>query len=269
MSNYRKFVCCVLAMSLIGCSDADLLNIQDIQKADKERKKAVQRQEQLFERERSKAKEERDRAGVFLVAGIAVAALTGGSSTNGSEPPPPPPADTFGSRLGFMTEIFDKTRYRVPNVTSPGTAVPESGQATYSGIAGLKTDPGSLDNFAVGKMELTADFAQNTFSGRISDFLDPADQPVSGSITISNGVITNQDQVMYPNRDDSVSADLAGNIVVNSVDTSVTGTMSGGFREGQEPEPISPLGPGYLNGNINLNTLTLLPLYGSFTTARR
>jgi hypothetical protein len=266
MSNYRKFVCCVLAMSLIGCSDAEM---EAMQKQQKEEKKAAQRQEQLAERERSKAKQERDRAGVILVAGVAVAALTGGSSTNGRRPPPPPPppADTFGSRLNSMNAIFDKTQYRIPGqiCPCPGAKAPASGQATYSGSAALKTDQMSVENFAIGKMELTADFAQNTFSGRMSDFLDPSSKPVAGLITISEGVITNQSS----NRDDSVSAKLQGNIVVMGNDTSVTGTMSGSFREGQEPEPISPSGPGYLNGNIDLNPTTPLPLFGSFATARQ
>lgn len=261
MSKYSGLVSCVLAMSLLGCeSQVDAFLAEGDAKA-----KAAAEADAKAE---AKAPDS-GKSGVVLVAGLAAAALAGGSSAKSTQPPPPS-AETFNGRLNSMTTVSQKTRYRVgPGIPSPGAVAPASGRATYAGNANLRTVLASSDHFAVGKMELTADFEQNTFSGRISDFLDPADRSLSGTITISNGVITNEDQQTYPYSDDRVSADLGGNIYVNGVDTSVTGTLSGGFREGQQPEPISPLGPGYLNGNINLNSATPLPLYGSFTTTRQ
>lgn len=260
MSKYNRIVLCVVSLCLLGCSDDDIAAILKEQKA---QKKAAEQESLRAER--------REEQNIFAIAGLGVAALIGGSSANQSaSPTPPAQSDTYSARLTSMSNVSETTRYRVgPNTPSPGASVPASGQATYSGNASLRTVLNSTDHFAIGKMELTADFAQSSFSGRIYNFLNPSDQAVSGLLTISNGVISEGDQQTYPYRDDYVNADITGNIFVNGVDTSVTGTMSGNFREGREPEPILPAGPGYVTGNISLNQQSQSPIYGGFTTTRQ
>lgn len=268
MSKYNRIVWCVVCFCLLGCSDEEAALFL---KSQKEQQAAAAQEKSDAEQERIRAKR-REEQNLVAFVGLGVAALIGGSSANqsASPPPPPPQSDTYSARLASMSNVSDTTRYRIgPNTPSPGASVPASGQATYSGNASMRTVLNSIDHFAIGKMELTADFAQSSFSGRIYNFLNPSDQAVSGLLTISHGVISDVDQQTYPNRDDYVNADITGNIFVNGVDTSVTGTMSGNFREGRQPEPIWPAGPGYVTGNIGLNQQSQSPIYGGFTTTRQ
>ncbi len=176
-----------------------------------------------------------------------------------------------------MADIGARTRYRIgEGVPNPGAEIPGSGQATYIGNANLYPGTEVFDqnyvkpaDFAIGKVQLTADFSTGTISGKIDDFLSPSDQAIQGSISISNGVITNVDQQAFPNRDDSIDADLSGNIDLNGVNTGVAGTMSGSFRE---ETPVNlPSGPGFLNGNITLNTQETVPwlIWGGFYTEKQ
>jgi hypothetical protein len=251
-----------------ACDVSDIAEWAGEQKA--EEQKAEQKRLKLAGNTQ-RSQEVEDRAAGNIITGFATLILASGSSKrSGTTSPPPAPADSFSSRRSSMGNTFNKTQYRFQSGTpSPGAEVPASGQATYTGDASLKRswpDPA----FAIGKMELTADFSQNTISGRIDNFLNPSDQNVPGSILLSNGVIINNDQgnVQYQYTDDEISANLSGNIDLDGVNTAVTGTLSGNFREGQVPEPISPSGPGYITGNINLTTSTI-PLVGSVTVARR
>lgn len=262
--------CAVIASLLSACDVSDVTEWagEQIVEGQKDRQKRLKR---AGNTQQSQEQEDRE-AGNIITGFAALVLLNGSSKRSGTTSTPPAPADSFSSRQSSMGNISSKTRYRFPsgNPASPGAAVPASGQATYTGDASLKRswpDPA----FAIGKMELTAHFSQNTISGRIDNFLNPSDQSVPGSILLSNGYITNIDQglAQNQNRDDEIDANLAGNIDLDGVNTAVTGTITGSFREGQVPEPISPSGPGYITGNINLTTSTTIPLYGSFTVARR
>jgi hypothetical protein len=169
-----------------------------------------------------------------------------------------------------MGDVSTRTRYRIgPGTPSPGANAGASGTAVYEGHANIRADLFSAESFAIGKARLEADFSQNTISGRIDRFLDPADAPLTGTITLSNGTITRTDKTATPYQDDRISANLAGDLDVGGTTTQVSGTISGGFREGQEPEPISPAGAGYITGNINLTTAGSQPLYGGFTVTRQ
>ena len=187
-----------------------------------------------------------------------------------SNEPAKPAADTFAARHTAMGDTYTRTRYRYGSgIPSPGANAAASGTAVYEGNAGIRTVNLAATNDAIGKARIEADFTQNTISGQIDRFLDPSDAPVNGSMTLANGKITRADRPNYPYQDDSVSADLSGNLDVSGSNTTVTGTLSGIFREGQVPEPISPSGPGYITGNINLTTGGSLPLYGNFTFTRK
>lgn len=270
MSKFSNLVSCAIIASLLSaCDVSDVTEWagEQIAEGQKDKQKRLKR---AGNTQQSQEQEDRE-AGNIITGFAALVLLNGSSKRSGTTSTPPAPADSFSSRQTSMINTFNKTKYRFQSGTpSPGAAVPASGQATYTGDASLNRslpDPA----FAIGKMELTADFSQNTISGRIDNFLNPSDQSVPGSISVSNGVITNIDQGEAQNqyRDDRIDANLAGNIDLDGVNTAVTGTMTGSFREGQVPEPISPSGPGYITGNINLTTSTPIPLYGNFTVARR
>jgi hypothetical protein len=271
MSKFSNLVSCAIIASVLGACD-----VSDISEWAGEQKAAEQKAEQKRLKRAGntqRSQEQEDLAAGNIITGFATLILASASSKrSGTTSTPSAPADSFSSRQSSMGNTYNKTQYRFPGGTpaSPGAAVPASGQATYTGDASLKRnwpDPA----FAIGKMQLTADFSQNTISGRIDNFLNPSDQSVPGSILLSNGVITNIDQgvAQNQNRDDSIDANLAGDIDLDGVNTAVSGTLSGNFREGQVPEPISPSGPGYITGNIYLTTPTTVPLYGNFTVTRQ
>lgn len=178
-------------------------------------------------------------------------------------------ANTFAGRQAAMGDVSTRTRYRFGSgIRSPGADAPASGTAVYKGNANLRMNQLSPDSFAIGQAQIDADFTQNTISGRIDNFLNPSDGAVAGTITLANGKITRANRPNDAWTDDAISADLSGNLDVSGSNTSVSGSMIGSFREGQDPEPIIPPGR-YITGNINLTTGGSVPIYGGFTATRQ
>ena len=284
MSKASKAISLFLALAcLVACAQTEEEMIADLE-AKKAREERAEQQEnarlraEAVEKERLKAEAEAEekkkkaakaRENVVTLAVVGLASVVSGGNSQKSTAPA---GDSFAARNAAMNATYDRTRYRIAQGTpSPGAEAAASGIAVYEGHANIKTDqtlPNST-SFAIGKARIEANFAQNTISGKIDRFLNPSDAPLNGSMTLANGQITRADRTNIATRDDTISADLSGNLDVSGSDTTVNGTMSGNFREGQIPEPIVPAGPGYITGNINLTTGTAQPLYGGFTVTRQ
>ena len=287
MSKASKAISLFLALAfLVACDKPDDEMIAEFKWQRAREQQAVQQENALLraeavEKERLKAEAEAEekkkkaakaakaRENVVTLAVVGLASVVSGGNSQKSTAPA---GDSFAARNAAMNATYDRTRYRIAQGTpSPGAEAAASGIAVYEGHANIKTDqtlPNST-SFAIGKARIEANFAQNTISGKIDRFLNPSDAPLNGSMTLANGQITRADRSNIATRDDTISADLSGNLDVSGSDTTVNGTMSGNFREGQIPEPIVPAGPGYITGNINLTTGTAQPLYGGFTVTRQ
>lgn len=279
MSKSSKAISLFLALSILGACDLpeeQLIAEVSSQKSRAEqvqfkenarqRAEAAEQERLKAEAEEKKKKEEQARKNVvtFVVAGLATV-VSGGKSQKAAAPA----GDTFAARNAAMNATYDRTRYRIASGTrSPGADAPASGTAVYKGNANIKTDQQSLNSFAIGQAQIDADFTQNTISGRIDNFLDPSDAALKGSIALSNGKITRADRPNDAWTDDRISADLSGDLDVSGSLTTVNGSMSGSFREGQFPESIIPPGR-YITGNIGLTTGGSVPLFGGFTVTRQ
>ncbi len=106
-------------------------------------------------------------------------------------------------------------------------AVPVTGQATYDGSLMLFVY-NEADDAVLGTVEMIADFADNTISGRAGGFYNSSEESMSGSVTFSNGEIIREDGVFF-------ATDVEGSVEFDSGRMAVDGE-SFGYLLGDEGE---------------------------------
>ena len=187
---------------------------------------------------------------LVLFGGLAVALAA--CSEAGIDGDPPAPGDPY-------TQIFDESRTLFPDVanapsTEPG-AMPDSGTARYSGVAGLSSAPiqsSYEDAELLGRIEVQAEFARATISGRMHSFHDNNDTAFGGEATLSAGRIVGT----------NFESDFAGTLTNPEGSVNVEGTLSGEFA-GTRADRMR----GLMSGTRTLSDGTG-SLYGLFVAKR-
>ncbi len=87
--------------------------------------------------------------------------------------------------------------------------LPTSGSATYEGSLLLAIATDEVDG-ALGVLEMTADFADSTISGNASNFFNPDQERVAGSVNFTNGEILEDSGGAFFTTDVSGSVTIAG-----------------------------------------------------------
>lgn len=160
------------------------------------------------------------RTATILVVFGTLSACGGGNDDNGN------------SRRGFTEQRSDGLALinTLGNTAITSSAdMPVTGTATYNGTAGFAVDATSrgltqqnltaedLDTLA--DLELNADFANSSVSGKIDNFNDFQLGKLDGSASIDNGTITGS----------TISADVSGSVRVEGSDEMLAGTLDGAF----------------------------------------
>ena len=125
-------------------------------------------------------------------------------------------------RLSALTTDFGSTPY-TPEVNM------QTGSASYTGVAniGFGTGAGMRDG-AYGELSVNVNFAADTLSGSASNFQFYDQTAASGSMTISNGVLTGTNGVSIGS---GLTADATGVVAGNTLNMDVEGHFSGAGAE--------------------------------------
>ena len=128
--------------------------------------------------------------------------------------------DGGGETVLSFTEARDRTSvmlHRLPTDVTPIGAMPDSGDATYSGFIGIESDRGTE---TYGELTLTASFADQTLRGTAENFVDEFEQHYDGALDV-NGAITGNE----------IAGDISGHLSVSDEMTlDVDATFNGSFR---------------------------------------
>jgi len=112
------------------------------------------------------------------------------------------------------------TKYENEDVT-PTSNVPTAGNATYNGVAAFGTTQSfDVQNAeALAAVSLEADFAANSISGTIDNFVDFDGERAPGSVAVTNGTIAGN----------AIEADLSGDLTIEGTSIAVGGDLAGNF----------------------------------------
>ncbi|MFV2002499.1 MAG: hypothetical protein ACC619_05910, partial [Paracoccaceae bacterium] len=128
-------------------------------------------------------------AGISSVRGfhalLPLALLVAACSDGGDDGGTTPPVDyaSYQAQSAALHALWDSV-----TVSDPST-LPVSGGATYAGVIRLDAQLGAGEVSMAGALELQASFASNSIAGTAQNFVDEADNPLAGVLTISNGAI--------------------------------------------------------------------------------
>jgi hypothetical protein len=103
--------------------------------------------------------------------------------------------------------------------------MPQTGSATFNGVAGFAEDASSEEPDAAARVEFTADFESQTVSGSFYDFTTMAeDMPaVAGTVNIENGTFVDD------GGNQGFKADLNGQLTVEDQSATLVGNTEGNF----------------------------------------
>ena len=162
------------------------------------------------------------------VMAIAVLSACGGGSTG-------------GGTLSYAQQLSGLNARLVDNRLTPERDLP-TGSATYRGIANFNLSNGSDADFNaaasgnlaalpayLGALRLDVNFANDTFSGNITNFTNYAEQRKPGQITISNGVLTGRNAAGIG---DGLTAVATGAIDGRALTMDVRGNFTGTRGQG-------------------------------------
>lgn len=110
-------------------------------------------------------------------------------------------------------------------VTDP-TTLPVSGSAAFSGIMLLDTELGAGATSTAGALNLVANFATDSISGSADNFVDDADNLMTGTLVISNGVL---DRTADTSIEYTFSSLLAGILAGGGESFVISADLSGDF----------------------------------------
>lgn len=119
----------------------------------------------------------------------------------------------YASQLASL-QTLDTTLF-TPEANLP------TGSATYRGAASFNVDNGSPTTLTgyYGELAVNVRFADDTLFGSVTNMANFDQDPVSGSISITNGVLTGNNTGIG----DGLTADASGTIDGNSLTMDVTG----------------------------------------------
>ncbi len=156
-------------------------------------------------------------------------------------------------------------------VQTPAAQIPESGQATFDGVAILGLRNGVQAMGLAGRAELNAAFAPGggTISGEIRDFagaeIDPNDLIASatarlGNMDIAQGTVAVTGGMITGNH---FTANFNGDLTYDNSDLTVAGTMEGGFfgDDASLIEAKANAETGSINVLVNQDTADAADLY--------
>ena len=180
-----------------------------------------------------------------------VAALAGcGSSTATSD------RDQFEALVARGEAISD--RYAPPRLVTTPLNMPDTGSATYTGVAAVVVETPATMTVLAGEASIVAEFGTNTLSGSMTNFIgvsgpnveNPPDAvldgatPYAGTLAVTNGTIGS---IVAS----GVSADFAGSLTGGGNVIVMNGTMIGQFIG--NPNPLGLL----MQSNDGTSTTTL------------
>ena len=117
---------------------------------------------------------------------------------------------------------------------TPSAQMPTSGSATYDGYFSGIFDPAGADPSVRvrGEASLTANFAQARLSGSVTNLQGANDTPVSGTIALSNGVISNSIAQVKGSGNVRVDAPGFPTGTAAAIDIDLLGTFAGANARG-------------------------------------
>jgi hypothetical protein len=127
-----------------------------------------------------------------------------------------------GGKDASYDEMYSRGKSLVSKFESedptPVGAMPTTGTATYSGVAGFGAET-SEQVEVMSQASLAANFATSSISGNLTNFRDYENNSIPGSVAIQNTSI-NGNQFTAP---------MNGSLTVNGAPSAVNGTMVGAF----------------------------------------
>jgi len=135
-------------------------------------------------------------------------------------------AEMRSSATSLLLEFAD------PVVFTELSNVPSSMTATYDGYAygTLAGNPSTITDTLTGSLSMSIGLASNTanISGTISNFVDDADNAVTGDLTITDGTFNRAGD---PSDDPTLSINFAGTLTDAGQDLVVGGQLQGDFLD--------------------------------------
>jgi hypothetical protein len=197
----------------------------------------------------------------FLASALFVAACGGGSSTSQTPSPtepetpsltepdtPPPPPPTFEELLTTSYDLFSSL-----GSLSQATNMPASGTASFSGVAGVR-EVGDPDPSLLSEIALSADFSDGTIDGELRNFVTSGGLPITGTLDISNGVISGN----------TIDFDMNGVLSGNGTNATVSGSSSNAGFVGDGAQGVG----GNLTGTFTPDGAPSIPVDGFFLGER-
>lgn len=153
---------------------------------------------------------------ILVMSTLLLMSACGGSGGSGNGTS----GESFASMAQRGNQLFEK--YENSDLT-PEISMPTSGTATYRGVAAYSdvADVGYIAQNAevVSNATLTANFSNDSISGKLDNFKDYENTAIPGTVNIRNGKI----------RGNEIEADLNGSVNLGGRNSSVNGDLAGGF----------------------------------------
>ena len=182
----------------------------------------------------------------MILGGTAILTLTACGGSGGSQ--------TFASLLAQGDAIADEIN--TIEFTDPST-LPASGSATYDGFIGIQA---SNLGEALGEMTLRANFATNAITGDVSNVVTADDEPLIGTLAISNGAIDRSADIAV---EYTYGADIDGQLTGEEGVFVVEGDLLGDFTD-TDYQYVE----GIVEGTVTLDQTTFPIISGGFVGER-
>jgi hypothetical protein len=194
------------------------------------------------------------RSVMWVTVGVSLSVLAGCGSSDGANAPTL--REQFLATVAEGDAISD--RYQPPRLATTPLNMPDTGQVTYNGASGVIVETPTSITLLAGDARVVADFATNTLSGNMSNFIgvtgpntdDPSEEVLdsatayTGELSVTNGVIGS---IVAS----GVAADFGGTLTGQGNVIVIDGTMIGQFFG--NPNPVGLL----MNSNEATTTTTL------------
>ncbi len=197
----------------------------------------------------------RMRAARLLAAGLLPLAGCGGAGGSGGGTGPIPPSwSAYEERQAALQAQWGSIAPTAP------ASLPYSGSAHYAGVLRLRAEQAVGERLMDGSLALDVSFASGTFSGSAGSFVDSSGTLMSGSLSVSGGVI---DRAADLNTGYTYSANLDGTLSGPADSFQISADLSGDFR-GSAWQAAS----GVVAGTAQSAGLANGYLFGDFIAAR-
>lgn len=140
-----------------------------------------------------------------LIAGLLGACTGSGGDSSGGYEQQARSARELAQRVGALEQ-------------TPVERMPTTGSASYRGHAAVWADD-ATDPSAIADLNLQANFADATLTGRLDNWQSREDGALRGTVNLRDGYI----------HQNELGADLVGTVRIEGQDTAVDGTMWGTF----------------------------------------